>query len=79
MEPDRFAVIANQYDSEADALADYDDVRKLYTELGIIRTFDAAVLTRKAGGKVEIVKRVQEQARRGAAGGLLGGMALDVL
>jgi uncharacterized membrane protein len=73
---DTFVVITNQYDSEADALADYDDVHKLYTELGILRTFDAAVLTRKADGKVEIVKRVAEPTRHGAASGLLGGMAL---
>jgi uncharacterized membrane protein len=73
---DRYVIIANQYDSEADALADFDDVRKLYTELGIDRNFDAAVLTRKADGKVEIVKRVAEQTRHGAASGLIGGMAL---
>jgi uncharacterized membrane protein len=76
MTRDRFVVIANQYDSEADALADYDDVHKLYADLGILRTFDAAVLTRKADGKVDIAKRVSEPMRRGAAGGLLGGMAL---
>jgi len=76
MARDRFVVIAKQYDSEADALADYDDVRKLYTELGIIGTFDGAVLTRKANGKVDIVKRVQGPARQGASRGLIGGMAL---
>jgi uncharacterized membrane protein len=73
---DTFVVTANQYDSEADALADYDDVRKLYTELGIIDTYDAAVLTRKADGTVDIVKRVEEPTRQGAALGLLGGLAL---
>src|SRR5688500_1115525 len=72
----RFVVIANQYDSEADALADFDDVRKLYTQLDIIDTHDAAVLTRKADGKVEIVKRVAGPSRRVAAVGLVGGMAL---
>jgi uncharacterized membrane protein len=73
---DTFVVIANQYDSEADALADFDDVRKLYTELGVIDTYDAAVLTHKADGKVDIVKRVEEPTRQGAALGLLGGLAI---
>jgi uncharacterized membrane protein len=76
MARDRFVVIANQYESEADALADYDDVHKLYAELGIMRTFDGAVLTRGADGKVKIVKRVAEPTRHGAVSGLLGGMAL---
>ena len=76
MASDRFVVIANQYDSEADAVADFDDVRKLYDELGIFDTDDATVLTRKADGKVEIVKRVAGPSRRVAAAGLVGGMAL---
>jgi len=76
MADDTLVVIANQYHSEADALADFDDVRKLYTELGIIETFDAAVLTRKADGKVEIVKRVTGPTRHGASVGLRGGLAL---
>jgi uncharacterized membrane protein len=72
---DTFMVIANQYDSEADALADYEDVRKLYTEPGLIDTYDAAVLTRKPDGKVDIVKRVEEPTRQGAVVGLAAGLA----
>ena len=67
---DAYVVLANQYDSEGDALADYDAVRKLYTELGIIDTYDAAVLTRKADGKVTIVKRVEEPTRHGWCHGI---------
>src|SRR5262245_20647832 len=73
-----YVVIANQYDSEKDALADYDAVRKLYTDLGIIDTYDAAVLTRKAGGKVKIVERVEEPTRHGGAMGLVVGLAAGV-
>jgi len=76
MANDRFVVIANQYDREGDALADFEDVRKLYAKLDIIDTHDAAVLTRKADGKVEIVKREPGPTRRGAAVGLAGGLAL---
>ena len=76
---DTYVVLANQYDSEGDALADYDAVRKLYTELGIIDTYDAAVLTRKADGKVTIVKRVEEPTRQVGAMGLVVGLAIGAL
>lgn len=73
---DTFVVLTNQYGSESDALADYDAVRKLYTDLGIIDTYDAAVITRKPGGKVEIVKRTEEPTRKGAVRGLVVGLAV---
>jgi len=73
---DTFVVLTNQYSSESDALADYDAVRKLYTDLGIIDTYDAAVLTRNAQGKVEIVKRTEEPTRKGAVRGLVIGLAV---
>jgi len=76
---DTFVVLANQYSNESDALADYDAVRKLYTDLGIIDTYDAAVLTRKAGGKVDIVKRVETPTRHGAAAGLVVGLAVGAI
>lgn len=76
---DTYVVLANQYDTEADALADFDAVRKLYTDLGIIDTYDAAVLARRAGGKVEIVKRVEEPTRHGGAIGLVVGLAVGVV
>ena len=76
MSLDTFVVLANQYNTESDALADYDAVRKLYNDLGIIDTYDAAVLTRGADGKVEIVKRVEEPTSHGAAAGLLIGLAV---
>lgn len=55
---DTFVLLADQYDSEADAIADFDSVRKLYTDLGIIDTYDAAVVTHAPDGKVKIIKRV---------------------
>ena len=76
MSLDTFVVLANQYNTESDALADYDAVRKLYTDLGIIDTYDAAVLTRRPDGRVEIVNRVEEPTRHGAAAGLLIGLAV---
>lgn len=79
MSLDTYVVLANQYDNEQDALADYDAVRKLYTDLGIIDTYDAAVLTRKPDGNIEIVKRVEEPTRHGAAAGLLIGLAVGTI
>jgi uncharacterized membrane protein len=76
---DRYVVLASQYDAEADAIADYEAVRKLYTDLGIMDTYDAAVLTRNAGGKVDIVKRMEEPTRQGGAMGLVIGLAVGAI
>ena len=79
MSLDTFVVLANQYNNESDALADYDAVHKLYTETGIIDTYDAAVLTRKPTGRVEIVKRTEEPTRQGAARGFIVGLAVGAV
>ena len=76
---DTYVVLANQYANESDALADYDAVRKLYTDLGIIDTYDAGVLTRKANGKVDIIKRTEEPTRQAAAKGLIVGLAVGAI
>ena len=73
---DTFVVLANQYSSESDALSDYEAVRKLYTDLGIVDTYDAAVLTRQADGKVNIVKRTEEPTRQAGVVGLITGLAV---
>ena len=75
---DTYAILANQYDNEADAIADFEAVRKLYTDIGIIDTYDAAVLTRKPDGRVAIVKRVEEPTRQGGALGLVAGLAIGL-
>jgi len=76
---DTYIVLANQYDSQEDAIADYEAVRKLYTDSRILDTYDAAVLTRGADGRVSIVKRVEEPTRHGAAIGLVAGLAVGAL
>jgi uncharacterized membrane protein len=75
---DTYCMIVNSYDRESDAIADYDSVRRLYTDLKMIDTYDAAVVTRKPDGKVEIVKRVEEPTRHGAAIGLGVGLAVGL-
>ncbi|HZR57911.1 MAG TPA: hypothetical protein VFA74_13635 [Terriglobales bacterium] len=73
---DTYVLLANQYNTEADAVADFEAVRKLYTDLNIVDTYDAAVLTRTPDGKVHIVKRVEEPARQAGAVGLITGLAI---
>jgi len=79
MSLDTYVVLANQYETEAAAKADFEAVRKLYTDLGIIDTYDAAVITRGADGKVKIVKTVEEPTRHGAAAGALIGLATGAI
>jgi uncharacterized membrane protein len=79
MAPSPFILIANQYDSEADALADYDDVQQLYVDLGAGDDYDAAVIARRADGKVEIVKTTEAPTRDWAEKGLVGGLAFGAL
>ena len=76
---DTFVLIASQYAMEEDALEDYDAVRAVYEDLGIIDTYDAAVVTKRSDGKVEIVKRVEEPTRQGAMAGLAVGLAVGAL
>jgi uncharacterized membrane protein len=76
---DTFTLIASQYAFEEDALADYDAVRSAYEDLGVIDTYDAAVVTKDTDGKVRIVKKVEEPTRQGAIGGLAVGLAVGVL
>jgi uncharacterized membrane protein len=76
---DTFTLIASQYAFEEDALADYDAVRSAYEDLGVIDTYDAAVVTKDADGKVKIVKKVEEPTRQGALGGLAIGLAVGAL
>src|SRR5262247_1816446 len=75
----KYVVFASQYDSEADAKADFEAVRRLYEDLKIVDTYDAAVITKKPDGKVDIVKVVEEPTRKGAAAGLVTGLALGAV
>jgi uncharacterized membrane protein len=67
---DTFLAYAGVYDDVADADADYQLVKELHTEAGLIDAYDAAVVERRADGKVKIVKKHETPTR---AGGVLGG------
>jgi uncharacterized membrane protein len=68
------------YDNVDAAEADYQTVKKLYYDLGLMDTFDAAVLKKKEDGKVKIVKWHEQPTRQGGwvggGLGLAGGLAI---
>ena len=70
MAVDTFFAYSGVYADLDDALADYDAVKQLHTEAGLIDAYDAAVVERKANGKVKIVKKHETPTR---VGGVLGG------
>ena len=67
---DTFIAYSGVYANVDDALADYDAVHALSSELGLIDAYDAAVVERKPDGKVKIVKKHETPTR---VGGVLGG------
>jgi len=67
---DTFIAYSGIYANVEDALADYDAVHALHTELGLIDAYDAAVIERSSSGKVKIVKKHETPTR---VGGVLGG------
>ncbi len=67
---DTFFAYSGVYANLDDALADYEAVKVLHTEAGLIDAYDAAVVERKKDGKVKIVKKHETPTR---VGGVLGG------
>ena len=70
MPVDTFFVFAGTYDALADAEADYEAIKDLHTEAGLIDAYDAAVIHRRDDGKVKIEKKHETPTR---VGGVLGG------
>jgi uncharacterized membrane protein len=70
MAADTFLAYAGVYDDVDDALADYEAVKDLHTELNLIDAYDAAVVERRDDGKVKILKKHETPTR---VGGVLGG------
>src|SRR5215510_5360453 len=70
MAVDTFMVYVGVYDSVTDAEADYEAVKDLHTEADLIDAYDAAVIERRADGKVKIAKKHETPTR---VGGVLGG------
>jgi uncharacterized membrane protein len=67
---DTFIAYVGVYNNAADANADYELVKDLHTKEGLIDSYDAAVIERRADGKVKITKKHETPTR---VGGVLGG------
>jgi uncharacterized membrane protein len=70
MAVDTFIAYVGVYDNPSDAYNDYETVKDLHTKEGLIDSYDAAVLERRADGKVKITKKHETPTR---VGGVLGG------
>jgi uncharacterized membrane protein len=70
MAVDTFLAYVGVYDNPAGADADYEAVKDLHTKAGLIDAYDAAVVERRADGKVKITKKHETPTR---VGGVLGG------
>ena len=70
MAVDTLMAYGGVYDRVADAEADYDVVKVLHTEAGLIDAYDAAVVERRDDGKTKIVRKHETPTR---VGGVLGG------
>jgi uncharacterized membrane protein len=66
---DTFIAFVGVYNDVADADADYQVVKDLHTKEGLIDAYDAAVIERRADGKVKITKKHETPTR---VGGVLG-------
>ena len=65
-----FMAYVGVYDNVSDADADYALVKDLHTKENLIDSYDAAVIERRADGKVKITKKHETPTR---VGGVLGG------
>src|SRR5271170_117381 len=70
MAVDTFIAYVGVYDNVSDADADYALVKDLHTKANLIDSYDAAVIERRADGKVKITKKHETPTR---VGGVLGG------
>ena len=67
---DTFFAFIGVYDDVDDALEDYEGIKVLHTDAGMLDAYDAAVVEHREGGKVKIVKKHETPTR---VGGVLGG------
>src|SRR5215207_9979697 len=67
---DTLVVCVGVDENVADAEADYQLVKDLHTDAGLIDAYDAAVIERREGGKTRITKKHETPTR---VGGVLGG------
>jgi uncharacterized membrane protein len=76
---DKLYVLAASYDHVDDALAEYQAIEAAYRHVGTTHDFDATVIAKDEKGKVEIVRRHEEQKRHGAEVGFGWGLAVGAV
>jgi uncharacterized membrane protein len=79
MAVDTFIVYVGVYDDRDDAVADYELVKDLHTDEGLIDAYDAALLERTADGKVKIAKKHETPTRMGGVLGAGVGLATGLV
>jgi uncharacterized membrane protein len=67
---DTFMAYVGVYDDASGADADYEFIKDLHAKEGLIDAYDAAVIERRADGKVKITRKHETPTR---VGGVLGG------
>ena len=76
---DTFVVFTGIYSDKELAEADYQLVKDLHTELGLLDAYDAAVIARNDKGKVKITKKHETPTRVGGALGAGIGLATGLV
>ena len=79
MPVDTFFAFIGVYSDVKDAEADYGAVKDLHTDADLIDAYDAAIIERKADGKVKIVKKHETPTRVGGGVGGAFGLATGLV
>jgi uncharacterized membrane protein len=72
-------VLAASYDSVDAALADYEQVKRVYRDAGIGHDFDASVVAKDGDGGTHVISKHEESTRHGLKWGLAVGAVTAVL
>jgi uncharacterized membrane protein len=76
---DTFIAYVGVYNDPADANADYEAIKDLHTKENLIDAYDAAVIERRADGKVKITKKHETPTRVGGVLGSGAGLATGLV
>src|SRR6516165_7958477 len=76
---DTFIAYVGVYNDPADANADYEAIKDLHTKENLIDAYDAAVIERRADGKVKITKKHETPTRVGGVLGAGAGLATGLV
>ncbi len=76
---DTFIAFVAVYADAEGAEADYDALKRLHTEAGLLDAYDAAVVVRREDGKVKITKKHETPTRVGGVAGAGVGLATGLV